>query len=438
MEASPRTLHDGSAVTKRMLMVQPDAILCKLCARGSDEAFIVLHARYRRPVFAFVFHLLNRPDAIDDAEDLTQEIFGKAFASIRGRNPQGSFKSWLFAIARNATFDHIRSRGPQSVPIDESIEGRPEFTNVVSITAQVERRAELAWLVETMRALPDRQREALVLRELAGMTHAEIAGELGASVDATKQLIKRGRKSIGEAAARNGYRSRDLGKDLAMAAPLVPLSVAGIGAGGAGAAAGVGVLATVTKLAAVTAAVVAVGSGGLEAKKAMSADVPVRPNVAAHVRSDARSAPGTFVQKRRGLRPNSPVRADRPTAGEETHATPSLGAQVEGEAPAQHSGDSAPQDASPSNPAHEPDAQADDAPSPLPKLKLETILGQGGGKEESSSDDSGPDSSDPPRKPDKAPKPSLPDLTDKLPDVVPVTPRPGGVGKPDKAEKEKS
>jgi RNA polymerase sigma factor (sigma-70 family) len=257
-----------------MLMVQPDSVLCKLCARGSDDAFDVLHGRYRQQVFAFVFHLLNRRDGVDDAEDLTQEVFGKAFASIRSKNSDGSFKHWLFTIARNATFDLIRARKPQAVPIDETSDSRPEFANVVSISSQVENRAEFAWLVETMRALPERQREALVMRELGGLTHAEIAGELGTSVDATKQLIKRGRKSVGESAQRSGYRSRNLSKDLAMAAPVVPLTAAGLGltASGASAAAGIGGLALGTKVVAVAFAVVAIGGGGAAVKQAVTAD----------------------------------------------------------------------------------------------------------------------------------------------------------------------
>lgn len=275
MEASPTTnrygLH-GNVMGSRMLMAQPDVVLCKLCARGSDDAFDVLHARYRQQVFAFVFHLLNRRDAVDDAEDLTQDVFGKAFASIRSRHADGSFKHWLFTIARNTTLDHIRARKPQGVSIDEASDSRREFANVVSISSQVENRAEFAWLVETMQALPERQREALVMRELGGLTHAEIAGELDTSVDATKQLIKRGRKSVGESAERSGYRSRKLGKDLAMAAPIMPLAAAGLGltASGASAAAGFGAAALSTKVAAVALTAVAIGGSGAAVKEVAS------------------------------------------------------------------------------------------------------------------------------------------------------------------------
>jgi RNA polymerase sigma factor (sigma-70 family) len=271
MEASPTTNRyglRGSVAGSRLLLLQSDAVLCKLCARGSDDAFDVLHARYRQQVFAFVFHLLNRRDAIDDAEDITQEVFGRAFAAIRTKRSEGSFKHWLFAIARNKTFDHIRARKPQSVSLDDENGVHVEPTNVVSISSQVERRAELAWMVTAVSRLPVRQREALVMRELGGMSHAEIAAELNINVNATKQLIKRGRESVSAAAELSGYRSRDLGKDLAMAAPILPLAAVGLGmtASGASAAVGFGGVALATKLA-VAVAVVATVSGSVVAAK---------------------------------------------------------------------------------------------------------------------------------------------------------------------------
>ena len=145
--------------------MQPDAVLCRLCARGSDDAFAALHARYSQQVFAFVFHLLNRPGSVDDAEDLTQEILGKAFSNMSNRREEGSFKAWLFRIARNHTFDHIRARRPSPASFDDP-DFHEEPSNVVSLHQEVERRSEMDWLLAAMGRLPDRQREALVLREL--------------------------------------------------------------------------------------------------------------------------------------------------------------------------------------------------------------------------------------------------------------------------------
>ncbi len=286
MEASPKDGHGlvpPGAVSGRLLSMQPDAVLCRLCTRGSDDAFAVLHARYSQQVFAFVFHLLNRPGSVDDAEDLTQEILGKAFSSMSTRRDEGSFKAWLFRIARNHTFDHIRARRPNAASFDDP-DFHEEPSNVISLQQEVEKRSEMDWLLAAMGRLPDRQREALVLRELGGMSYDEIGETLDTSPEGVKQLIKRGRSNVSQAAEASGYRSKSLSRDLAMAAPIVTIAWMGASAGNASAAAAVGTVAATTggiaasggavaggtglaiaggKVAATVLAVVAVGTGGV-------------------------------------------------------------------------------------------------------------------------------------------------------------------------------
>jgi RNA polymerase sigma factor (sigma-70 family) len=240
--------------------MQPDAVLCKLCARGSDDAFAVLHARYSQQVFAFVFHLLNRPGSVDDAEDLTQEILGKAFSNMSNRREEGSFKAWLFRIARNHTFDHIRARRPVAASFDD-----PNFaiepSNVISLQHEVEKRSEMSWLLAAMGRLPERQREALVMRELGGMSYDEISETLETTPEGVKQLIKHGRANVSHAAEASGYRSKSLKRDLALATPIVTIGWIGAGAGKASAAAALGSAAAGTGGAAVSGGAVAGGTG---------------------------------------------------------------------------------------------------------------------------------------------------------------------------------
>jgi RNA polymerase sigma factor (sigma-70 family) len=286
MEASPKEGHGlvpPGAVSGRLLSMQPDAVLCKLCMRGSDDAFAVLHARYSQQVFAFVFHLLNRPGSVDDAEDLTQEILGKAFSNMSTRRDEGSFKAWLFRIARNHTFDHIRARRPSPASFDDP-DFHEEPSNVISLQQEVEKRSEMDWLLAAMGRLPDRQREALVMRELGGMSYDEIGETLETTPEGVKQLIKRGRSNVSQAAEVSGYRSKSLKRDLGLAAPIVTIGWLGSGAGNASAAMATGSAAAATggvaasggavaggtglalvggKAAATVLAVVAVGTGGV-------------------------------------------------------------------------------------------------------------------------------------------------------------------------------
>lgn len=274
MEASPK---NGS---HRMLSMQPDALLCALSARGNEDAFGILHARYRQQVFAFVYHLLGRPGCVDDAEDLTQEIMQKAYANLNTRRNGGSFKAWLFRIARNHTFDHIRASRPDALSLDDAGEAF-EPSNVVSLHGQVEWREQVTWLVGAMGALPERQRQALVMRELGGQSVDEIADVLGTTPESAKQLIKRGRASVTEAAQSSGYRSKRLGRELAAAAPITAIAWLGAGkasaatgaaatAGAVGAtggvaasASGAGIAVVSGKVAATVFALVAIGTGSV-------------------------------------------------------------------------------------------------------------------------------------------------------------------------------
>lgn len=222
---------------------QPDAVLCRLAARGNVSAYDAIYQRYRQPVYAFVFHLLGRSNGSEDAEDITQDVFTRAFAGIREQRVSGGFRGWLFTIARNRTFDEIRGGRQKVVSLDADQADPPEAPQAQQPAERAEQRAEFAWLMSAVADLPERQREALLLREMGGFSHERIAEELGTSVSATKKLISRGRDGIGAAAAGVGYNrfsKRRLGNDLAMAAPIVPITItlASLGITGGAAAGG--------------------------------------------------------------------------------------------------------------------------------------------------------------------------------------------------------
>ncbi|MGB1583768.1 MAG: RNA polymerase sigma factor [Solirubrobacterales bacterium] len=290
MEASPEQ-HSPSAADiglgGRMLLAQPDAVLCKLATRGNANAYEVLYGRYHQPVFAFVYHLLARKDGMEDCEDIVQDTFAKAFAGIREKRVDGSFRSWIYTIARNGTFDLIRARKSNVQSLDAETTEFPSAAEHTETDRHAEQRVELAWMVAAVSDLPERQREALLMRELGGLSHSQIASQLDTTVSATKKLIGRARAAVIEAATIDGYRPRRLGRDLAMAAPVVPLTLAGMGlgaaAGGAfvassaatgGAAAGGAAFGG--KTAATVLAVVALGGGAAvaEHERSAGADAP--------------------------------------------------------------------------------------------------------------------------------------------------------------------
>ncbi|HEV7918277.1 MAG TPA: RNA polymerase sigma factor, partial [Solirubrobacterales bacterium] len=268
MEASPKLKPSQGFVANRMLAAQPDRVLCALASRGNAGAYDALYARYHRQIHAFIYHLLGWRANAADADDLTQDALTAAFRAIPTRRPDGSFKSWMFAIARNRTLDHLRAVKPIAGDIDGM-----EIPDGDSIADTVEQRAEVSWLLAAVKNLPDRQREALVLRELGGLSHEEIGRSIGTSSAGAKQLIVRARGQLTDSANVTGFRSRKLGKQLSAAVPFVPMtlfssgtaSAAGIGAVGAGTggtiAGGVGAAAGGSKIAAAVCAAAVIGGG---------------------------------------------------------------------------------------------------------------------------------------------------------------------------------
>lgn len=293
MEASPtyEPLAQQPGAT-RLLSAQPDAVLCRLAARGNIGAYDALYQRYRQPIFAFVFHLIGRADAKEDAEDIAQDAFTRAFAGLREKNVEGSFKGWLFMIARNRTYDVLRAKKQNVVSLDADAAEPPVAPRVDEPAERAEQRAELAWLMTAVAELPERQRDALLLREMGGFSHERIAAQMGTSVSATKKLISRGRDGIGEAAQADGYgrvARRRLGHDLAMAAPIVPigatLAAFGITAGAGTAAAGGAVAGG--KVAATALTVLAIGGGAVAVEQKAVQSPDPKPEAAGQKLSSA-------------------------------------------------------------------------------------------------------------------------------------------------------
>lgn len=324
MEASPT--YEPLAqhpVATRLLTAQPDAVLCRLAARGNIGAYDALYQRYRQPIFAFVFHLIGRPDATEDAEDIAQDAFTRAFAGIREKNIDGSFRGWLYTIARNRTFDVLRTRKQNVVSLDAEAADPPAAPPGAGPAERAEQRAEFAWLMTAVAELPERQRDALLLREMGGLSHERIAEQLGTSVSATKKLISRGRDGIGVAAAADGYgrvARRRLGHDLAMAAPIIPigatLATLGISAGAGTAAASGAIIGGKTAATALTVLAIGGGAVAVEQKAVHSSDPAPQTSAQSRLEAtaggaDAGAAPGIGVREPAGLRSDDGRRRGR-------------------------------------------------------------------------------------------------------------------------------
>lgn len=189
------TPHTDTA--ERFAAGESDERLVARVRAGSDAAFATIVTRYREPLLGFAARLLGGSHA--DAEDVVQDAFIRALRGLRASDRPMVLRPWLYMIVRNRAYDHIRAARPAD-GADERLQlvAAPEHADpFVSAAA----REELDRVVAEIGRLPDRQRLALVQREMCGASHRELSDRLGTSIPATKSLLVRARTSLAEAVA---------------------------------------------------------------------------------------------------------------------------------------------------------------------------------------------------------------------------------------------
>ncbi|HWC49332.1 MAG TPA: RNA polymerase sigma factor [Solirubrobacterales bacterium] len=154
---------------------------------GYDAAFEEIVRRYRRPLDRFAAAFVGHR-----SEDVTQDAFSKALLALRGSEAEIELRPWLYRIVRNTALNDLRAAAPAAAELSETMPGAR------SAAAEVETREELRDLMERLQALPETQRAALVMRELEGLSHEEIAAALGVSGGAARQAIFRARAALRE------------------------------------------------------------------------------------------------------------------------------------------------------------------------------------------------------------------------------------------------
>ena len=166
-----------------------DERLARLAAAGHERAFAVVYQRHHQALYRYCRSIL-RNDA--DAQDALQSTFAAAFAALGPGRPDAPIRPWLFRIAHNEAVSTLRRRRP-TADLSEALDWYS-----TSVEDQAEERAELDLLLRDLRDLGERQRSALVMRELSGLSHEEIAIALETSVGGAKQTIYEARRSLFE------------------------------------------------------------------------------------------------------------------------------------------------------------------------------------------------------------------------------------------------
>ena len=159
---TPRSLlAPGRLAGQPVLRTQTDERLVDLVRAGSVPAFEAIVARYRRQLLRYCGRLLSE----QRAEDAVQQTFVKAYAAMTDGDAELHLRPWLYRIAHNTALNVLREQGVGHEPLDERLDG------VEQPDQALERRQGLRDTLAAVQALPARQRDAIVLRELEGRSY---------------------------------------------------------------------------------------------------------------------------------------------------------------------------------------------------------------------------------------------------------------------------
>jgi RNA polymerase sigma-70 factor (ECF subfamily) len=197
-------------------MTSTDEELVARSIRGDSESFNELILRWERPIYVLAYRTIGREE---DARDVCQETFLRAFRALPGFRGQAKFSSWLYRIALNLCRDWMRRERrapvlqfPEDVdPIEQAVAAEPS-ESIEDLVA----RKDLTRVVERVMArLPEEQRTAIVLKEYHGLTFQEIADIVGCPLSTVKTRLYQGLTVL----------RRELAKEGAVGLPSAPVGV---------------------------------------------------------------------------------------------------------------------------------------------------------------------------------------------------------------------
>src|SRR5229473_4723264 len=186
-------------------MTWSDEELVAQSIRGDPESFNELILRWERPIYALAYRTIGREE---DARDVCQETFLRAFRALPAFRGQAKFSSWLYRIALNLCRDWLRRerrspivQAPEDVDLLELAAAAEPSESIEDLVA----RKDLSRAVErAMTLLPEEQRTAIVLKEYHELTFQEIADLVGCPLSTVKTRLYQGLSVVRRELAKSG------------------------------------------------------------------------------------------------------------------------------------------------------------------------------------------------------------------------------------------
>lgn len=181
---------------------QSDREIIREILNGNEDLFAVLVSRYEKPIFNYVYGMVRQRQ---DAEDLTQEAFVKAFFALKTYKDSFEFSTWMYRIARNVCLDYFRRQKIRSVfslntPVGEEEEDElGDFLPAGQDPEEGVLEGELLERVsQAVGRLPWKFREVIILRYIEELPYEDIAQILGVPVGTVKTYLHRAKTKLRE------------------------------------------------------------------------------------------------------------------------------------------------------------------------------------------------------------------------------------------------
>ena len=182
-----------------MALDQPDPDVLRLARHGDERAFALIVRQYQTPLYNYIARVLGADRSL--AEDLCQEVFLRVYQALPGFDSRCQFTTWLFQVAKHRVVDELRARERRGrPPVD--IESVPHLS-LAMVPADSVEEMDVVW--RAIGALNVDLKMALLLRDVVGLSYAEIADALETTLATVKWRIYKAREIVAAELAREGF-----------------------------------------------------------------------------------------------------------------------------------------------------------------------------------------------------------------------------------------
>ena len=187
---------EAAAYSAQRDWISDDDALIRAARDGDYASFEKLYEKYRTTVYRFVYQMIHRQD---EAEDITQEAFVRAFQNLHRFREQAKFTTWIMRIAMNLCTDKVRMSQRRNTLEQQEAAGALDWMTIGKVVdplheIEADRRAEL--VRTAVAALPEHHRKVLVMRDFEDMEYSDIAETLNTSVGGAKLRVLRARRAL--------------------------------------------------------------------------------------------------------------------------------------------------------------------------------------------------------------------------------------------------